>query len=136
MENKLEDFLKNKMSLDEMGMEEPNPSLVNEARNKIILRKKTATKKPGFFAMLSELFTPKLKLYYTGFASLLVIFGIIYLLKSENGKKDSYMNEYSNTKTSVNSSTVLASLTQYTLNNASVKSSTVLSCIMTCVVKN
>ncbi len=136
MESNLENFLKNKMSVDEIGIANPDLSLIENAGKKIGLRRKISEKKPSVFGVLSAFFHPKLKLYYTGFASLIIIFGIFYILKQKSKSNNFNMSGYSNTKTSVNSSTVLASLTQYTLNNTSVKSSTVLSSIMTFVVRN
>ncbi len=136
MENNLDNFLKNKMSVNEMGMEDPDISLIAEARKKVMARKRLITEKPNFVWMLTAFFNPKFKLLYTALASLLIIFGIFYILKQKNNKNNFNMSEFSSKKSSVNSSTVLASLTQYTLNNTSVNSSTVLSSIMTFVVRN
>ncbi|MBK7668333.1 MAG: hypothetical protein IPJ32_13940 [Sphingobacteriaceae bacterium] len=48
MENKLDHFLKNKLSVDDLNLETPDISLVNEAREKIKLRKKQTIEKRKF----------------------------------------------------------------------------------------
>ena len=45
MENNLENFLKNKLSVDDLNLETPDISLVNQARQNIKLRKKQVEEK-------------------------------------------------------------------------------------------
>jgi hypothetical protein len=136
MENKTDNFLKNKLAIDEMDLETPDLSLVKEAREKVMSRQKL-TEKKGFFANLRSqlefLFHP----LPAGIAAILVIGSIFYFTNTETQKTELAINpQNATTNYSISSSTVLASLTQYTNNKTATSSSTVLSSIMTFVAKN
>lgn len=137
MENNLDNFLKNKLSADNLGLETPDISLVNEAREKIKLRKKQAPEKEGIYALIFNFFHFQLKPYQAGIAALLIIAGVFYFTNTETGKNESSLvSQNATTNYSISSSTVLASLTQYTNNKTATSSSTVLTSIITFVVRN
>ena len=61
MENNTEKFLKNKLSIDELDLDAPDISLVNEAREKILSRKKIIPEKENFFSFIYEYFGFEIK---------------------------------------------------------------------------
>jgi hypothetical protein len=138
MENNSDNFLKNKLSIDEMELETPGLSLVQEAREKILARKKEAETKTslltGWRAQFGFLFNP----FPVGVTAILIIGGIFYFTNNETQKTELAIHpeNAANNYSISSSSTVLASLTQYTNNKTATASSTVLSSIMTFVVKN
>ena len=137
MENNTEDFLKNKLSIDDLNIETPAISLVNEAREKIKLRKKQTLKKESFFDWVFNFFHFQLKPYQTGIATVLIIAGVFYFINTKTGSSDSVLvSQNATTNYSISTSTVLASLTQYTNNKTATSSSTVLTSIITFVVRN
>ena len=137
MENNINHFLKNKLSVDELNLETPNISLVNEAREKIKLRKKQAPEKESFYQLFLDLFQFRLKPYQAGIASVLVIGALFYFINTKTEKGgNSLVSQNAATNYSISSSTVLASLTQYTNNKTATSSSTVLTSIITFVVRN
>jgi hypothetical protein len=111
--------------------------LVNEAREKIKLRKRPLPEREGFFDTLVNLFRFQLKTYQIGIATVLLIAGLFYFLNrgAENGNSV-FISQNAANNYSVSSSTVLASLTQYTNNKTATSSSTVLTSIITFVVRN
>ena len=137
MENNLDNFLKNKLSVDQLNFETPDISLVNEAREKIKLRQKQIPEKENFFDQLLNLFQVQLKLYRVGIASVLIIGSLFYFINTKTEKGGSALvSQNATTNYSISSSTVLASLTQYTNNKTATSSSTVLTSIITFVVRN
>lgn len=135
MENNLDHFLKNKLSVDELNIESPDISLVNDAREKIKLRKKPVPEKQNFFDFLMHFLD--LKPYQTGLAAIVLIAGFFYFInpRSENNN-ETLASQNAAGNYSISSSTVLASLTQYTNNKTATSSSTVLTSIITFVVRN
>jgi hypothetical protein len=137
MENNLNHFLKNKLSVDNLGLKTPDISLVKEAREKIKLRKKQIPGKESFYNLIFNFFHFQLKPYQAGIAALLIIAGVFYFTNTETGKNESSLvSQNATTNYSISSSTVLASLTQYTNNKTAASSSTVLTSIITFVVRN
>lgn len=134
MENNIENFLKHKLSVEDLHIEQPDISLVNEAREKIKQRKKPLPEKENFFDMVLTFFAKPLQ---AGIASVLIIAGIFYFINSQTGKNGYPLTSQNATANySISSSTVLASLTQYTNNKTATSSSTVLTSIITFVVRN
>ena len=137
MENNLDNFLKNKLSVDELNMDSPDITLVNDAREKRKLRKKQAPEKESFFDMVADLFQFQLRSYQVGIASVLIIGSLFYFINTKTEKSGSVLvSQNATTNYSISSSTVLASLTQYTNNKTATSSSTVLTSIITFVVRN
>lgn len=87
MEKETNDFLKQKMSVDELGINEPRPELVSEARKKILMRKKEMKEENSFFS-LKSLLNVRIKLYQAALASVLIAFAVFYFAKNENGDED------------------------------------------------
>ncbi len=137
MENNLENFLKNKLSVDDLNLETPNISLVNQAREKIKLRGKKIEEKESFFNLIFNFYQAWFKPYQTGIAAVLLIAGIFYFINSKTEKGEiSFVSQNASNSYSISSSTVLASLTQYTNNKTATSSSTVLTSIITFVIRN
>jgi hypothetical protein len=137
MENNLNNFLKNKLSVDELNIDSPDISLVNEAREKIKLRKQQLPERESFFNVLLHLFQFRLKPYRLGIASVLIIGSLFYFINTKTEKGGgALVSQNATTNYSISSSTVLASLTQYTNNKTATSSSTVLTSIITFVVRN
>lgn len=137
MENNTENFLKNKLSIDELGLETPDISLVNAAREKVLLRKKQPVQKDGFLTFISSYFNFEIKAYQAGLATLFIVSGIFYFTSTDNKNTNgSFVSQNATNNYSISSSTVLASLTQYTNNKTATNSSTVLTSIITFVVRN
>jgi hypothetical protein len=137
MENNTENFLKNKLSINELDLDTPDLSLVNEAREKILSRKKQNIQKVGFLTFIFSYFDFKVKAYQVGIAMLLIAGGIFYFTSLENKTNtDAFVSRNAANNYSISSSTVLASLTQYTNNKTATNSSTVLTSIITFVIRN
>ena len=137
MENNADNFLKNKLSPDELDLETPDISLVNEAREKILMRRKAIPEKENFFSFISAYFGFEIKSYQIGLATLLIACGIFYFTNNVNEKNDgTLISKNAANNYSISSSTVLASLTQYTNNKTATNSSTVLTSIITFVIRN
>ena|ERR1700751_1019303 len=97
MENEMNDFLKKKMSVDELKIDEPDPELVSAARQKILLRKKEKHKTESAFFTFSRFFTLQIKLYQAVLASIFIAVGVFYFTKDENVNKDnSRVIQYAN----------------------------------------
>lgn len=127
-------FWNQKMSVDEMDLHVPDISLVEAARAKVASRKEQHNhqKKWRFFGI----FKLDIGVYQAGFAALLVACLVLYISQHKYTQKETYSEAKIDTSASINSSTVLASLTQYTNSKPSVNSSTVLTSIITFVAKN
>lgn len=137
MENNTEKFLKNKLSIDELGLDTPDISLVNEAREKILSRKKLNPEKENFFSFVYEYFGFEIRSYQIGLATLLLACGIFYFTNNVNeNNSGTIISQNATNNYSISSSTVLASLTQYTNNKTATNSSTVLTSIITFVIRN
>ena len=137
MENNIENFLKNKLSADEMDLGTPDLQLVESAREKVMSRKKNIERKQGFLESLWSSFGTLFNPLPAGITAFLIIGGIFYFTSNETQKTELALNPQNSTGSySINSSTVLASLTQYTNNKTATASSTVLSSIVTFVAKN
>ena len=133
MEASKSEFLKKKMSIEEMDIQEPDRALVDAARAMVMRRKPVIiekTKKSYF-----DFFKFELNVYQAGFAALLITFLTLYVSRQKYANNAIY-SDNKKQQSSINSSTVLASLTQYTMNKPSVNSSTVLTSIITFVAKN
>lgn len=137
MKNNIDNFMKNKLSVDNLNLETPDISLVNEARLKIMVRKKAAAEKESFYDLIFNFFHFQLKPYQAGIAALLIAAGIFYFINNQTSKTESgLLSKNATTNYTISTSTVLASLTQYTNNKTATSSSTVLTSIITFVVRN
>lgn len=127
MENKndLEKLFRQSMSLNALNINEPDISLVNEARKKILMRKQTVKKERTIFSFFELFFFSKLKFYQVGFSVLLTCICLIYSLElNRTRKSDGEFSSFSasvlasNTPTiSVNSSTLLTSIPTLIIRN-------------------
>jgi hypothetical protein len=127
MENKndLEKLFRQSMSLNELNINEPDISLVNEARKRILLRKQLVKKERTIFSFFELVFLSKLKFYQVGFSVLLTCICLIYSLElNRTRKSDGEFSSFSasvlasNTPTiSVNSSTLLTSIPTLIIRN-------------------
>lgn len=123
--NELDKFLSNKMSVDNLGVEAPDLSKMEEARKKILLRKKTVKEEKRFFFWMTEVIQSKLKFYQLGVSILLTCICLIYSLEiNESTKKQNGIENYStsmvaskNPTISVNSSTLLTSIPTLIIRN-------------------
>ncbi len=111
-------FLEQKMSVANFLEEVPDRSLVNEAREKIILRKTLTEERNDYLSILASFLNIKIKLYHAVFASLVIGLLIFYFTKNEKIQNTESPNS------------------QYVSNIAAVRSSTVLSSIRTFAIKN
>ena len=118
MENKnLDSFLKSKMSLNELGISEPKADLVSAARKKIDLRRKKMEEPMDLLAVISGFFNLQIKLYQAGLATLIIGGYIYYFTKTENIPTKTIVTQYVTDDSSVNSSTVLASILTFIVRN-------------------
>ncbi len=137
MENNTENFLKNKLSIDDLDLETPDISLVNEARGKIMRRKKQSSENEHFFSHVFNFFPFQLKPYQAGIVAILIIAAGFYFINSGTKNNNAVLiSQNASSNYSISTSTVLASLTQYTNNKTATSSSTVLTSIITFVVRN
>lgn len=133
----MDDILKKNLSVDTLNLETPDISLVTAARDKIKLRKKEIPAKVSFFDSILHLIRFELKTYQVGIASVLIIGALFYFINSKTEKESGVLvSQGATSNYSISSSTVLASLTQYTNNKTATSSSTVLTSIITFVVRN
>lgn len=137
MENNTENFLKNKLSIDEMELETPDLSIVQQARERVMARQKITEIKPGFLEGLRARFEFLFHPFPVGVAAILIIGGIFYFTNNETQKTELAIHPQNATNNySISSSSTVLALTQYTINETATASSTVLSSIMTFVAKN
>ncbi len=115
--NKLDAFLKNKMSLNEMEIATPDAELITLARTKIALRKKRKEESKDFFMVISGIFNLQIKLYQAGLATLIIAGYIYYFTKSDNQTTQTVVTQYVTEHSSVNSSTVLATILTFIAKN-------------------
>ncbi|MES2680748.1 MAG: hypothetical protein V4635_12725 [Bacteroidota bacterium] len=120
MENNKEinEFISNKMSLDELNVKDPDLSLVAEARKKIAARKKKpANEIEDFFSLMAAFLNFKIKLYHAVIAAVITGGLILYTTREDHDNKDeSRTSEYVSNIASVRSSTVLSSIYTFGLN--------------------
>lgn len=134
MDKQTHRYLKQKLSVDELEIQSPPLSLVQNARLLVEARKSPQEiKSPKRFL---DFFNFEISIYKAGFAALFIVVAVLYVSKQKYAHNEIASSNDHNKNTSINSSTVLASLTQYTNNKASVNSSTVLTSIITFVAKN
>lgn len=115
------------------NMAEPEFELVSAAREKIAQIKPVESKSNRIF---SGFFRMEISVYQAAFAALLITVTVLYYSKQKYSPDKTLGEKTYPANSSINSSTVLAGLTQHTLNESSVKSSTVLTSIITFVTKN
>ena len=119
MENKdkLDEFLSQKMALEELNLPEPSLSLIAEARKKITARKKSTSEIEDTISLLAAFLNFKIKLYHAVIASI-IVGGIILCFTKEDttNKKEIPTSEYVSNIASVKSSTVLSSIYTFGLN--------------------
>ncbi|MDP3557478.1 MAG: hypothetical protein Q8T03_08890 [Bacteroidota bacterium] len=117
MENNkdLDEFLSNKMSLNELDLRVP--ILSEEARRKIIARKKPANEREDFFFLVAAFLNFKIKLYHAVIATIVIAGFILFLTREDKGNKnEAHSSEYVSNIASVRSSTVLSSICTFGLN--------------------
>ncbi len=124
--NQLDKFLSNKMSVDNLDVETPDLSAMEEARKKVLLRKQPVKKEEkNFLFWLTAIFQSKLKFYQLGVSVLLTCICLMYSLDiNESTKKSSGFENYTtgmvaskNATVSVNSSTLLTSIPTLIIRN-------------------
>lgn len=112
----LEKILHDKMSLEELNINDPAPSLIQEARKKIGTRKKPSVEPNDFFSLIAAFLNLKVKLYQAVLASL-IIGGIILIFNREDsGGINTHPGDSVSNIASVRSSTVLSSIYTFGLN--------------------
>ncbi len=119
-----EKFLGEMMSAEATDIESPHISLVNEARERIFVRKKSVPEEPIFLERLLTFFRLDFKFYHLGLSLLLISAGIFYVNEPNYNTNDSsafvQYNEalsINNTTISVNSSTMLTSIPTLVIRN-------------------
>ena len=113
--NELEDFLSNKMSLNELNLQVP--TLSSEARKKIAARKKPANEMEDLFSLIAAFLNFKIKFYHAVIATIIIGGLILFLTKEDKGNKnEAQSTEYVSNIASVRSSTVLSSICTFGLN--------------------
>ena len=128
MENNNKEFenrIRSNMALEAMELNEPGISLVEDARKKILLRKKPVKAEKHFLHWLFMIFQSKLKFYQVGFSVLLTTICLIYSLEINNntgsnrsiGADTNEMVAANNPTISVNSSTLLTSIPTLIIRN-------------------
>jgi hypothetical protein len=112
MENNknLDEFLKKQMSSDNLEVNEPELSLVNEARKKVLSRKKTTSSNGNLFSFLSKIFNLQIKLYQGGLAALVIALGVFYLNGKPTKSDSNFVAQYSNDKDTSRSYSVKATM--------------------------
>lgn len=118
MENKneLDNFLSDKMSVEDLNLKVPQLSA--EARKKIFARKKASRGEiEDFFSLVAAFLNFKIKLYHAVIATV-VIGGVILFFTKEDksNKSEAHVSEYVSNIASVKSSTVLSSIYTFGLN--------------------
>jgi hypothetical protein len=109
MENtkELEAFLQSKLSLDATDLKDPDLSLVNEARKKVMLRKKSVQKPWVFISALAFVFDLKIKFVQLGLATFIIAMCIFYI----NDQPGSCKNQVSSNNIATNTHSLLNSPT-------------------------
>ena len=120
----LEKFLGEMMSVEATDIQSPHPSLVWEAREKIMARKKVVKERSNFFDRLISFFRLDFKFYHVGLSLLLISAGIFYLNEPNYNSSDSSNFIHYDEALSIKNATI------------SVNSSTMLTCIPTTVIRN
>jgi hypothetical protein len=112
-----EKILRGAMSTEELEMETPDLSLVQNARRMVEARKKPTIEKQDFFSNLLAFFKLELKFYHVGVSVLLVSGALFYMNEPNYGSAnvsvlshDDGILSLKNTTISVNSSTMLTSI--------------------------
>ncbi len=93
MENENE-FLKQKMNIDELGIHAPDLSLVSEARKKVLTRKKLQNRNENLFSMLARILNFRIKLYQAGIATMLIGVGIFFITKKSDNNNETKTRQY------------------------------------------
>jgi len=106
----LDEFLKNQMSSYNLEFNEPDLSLVNEARKKVMSRKKIAPSNRNLFAFLGKFFNLQIKLYQGGLAALVIALGVFYFNGKPTKSENNFVAEYSNDKDTSRSYSVKATM--------------------------
>lgn len=133
MKENMDSLFKQHFEQDLADMQSPDFNLASAAREKVAQRKSANESSKGFF---NGFFRMEISVYQAAFAALLITVTVLYYSKQKYSPEKTLGEKTYPVNSSINSSTVLAGLTQHTLNEASVKSSTVLTSIITFVAKN
>ena len=115
--NELNNFLSDKMSVDELNLQAPDLALVFEARKKVMARKKAAGEINDFFSIIATFLNFKIKLNHAVFATIVTGSIILYVTQNKPGNKiENRSDDYVSNIASVRSSTVLSSIYTFGLN--------------------
>lgn len=133
MKENIDDLFKQHFDESLANMQDPTIDLVKIAREKIASRKSVSASGKWSFPFF---FKVEISVYQAAFAALLIAVTVLYYSKQKYSPEKALGEKTYPANSSINSSTVLAGLTQHTLNESAVKSSTVLTSIMTFVAKN
>jgi len=137
MENELENLLRAKMSLEDMGINSPDESLVLKARNKVALRKKSNSNVHVFIDNIKSVFFIQNRAYHFILTALIITGFIFYFSKpNEESLQISKNNNYTGKTGAITSSTILATLDELPQRKSSVNTSTALTSITTFVTRN
>lgn len=112
------------LSPDASDIESPHPSLVYNAREKVLARKKVVREPVFSFSSLIQFFKLEFRFYHVGLSVLFISIGLFYVNEpnySDPGSSgfSQYNNSLSikNTTISVNSSTMLTSIPTLVIRN-------------------
>lgn len=105
----LEKILIERMSVEEMKLENPSRFIIAEARKKIQSRKKENVEREDLFWVIARFLNLKIKLYHAVLVFVIIGGSILYFTdtRKENKTMGEYQLEESN-MVSINSSTVLS----------------------------
>lgn len=112
----LEKILHDKMSLEELNLNDPAPFLIQDARKKIGTRKKPSVEPHDFFSLIAAFLNLKVKLYQAVVASLIIGGIILTFNREDSGGINTRPDDSVSNIASVRSSTVLSSIYTFGLN--------------------
>lgn len=105
----LEKILRERMSVEEIELENPSRFIIAEARKKIQARKKANVEREDLFWVIARFLNLKIKLYHAVLVFVIIGSSILYFTntRKENKARGEYQLEESN-MVSINSATVLS----------------------------
>jgi hypothetical protein len=137
MQNELEDFIKSKMSVDELNIDRPSEKLVIKARKVVEARKRANINNQTLLEGIKSFFYAELKVYQVVLCGLVLMGCFLWFSKPQSESANNVVTDnYLTNKTAITSSTILASIHHNNIEKSSTSTSTALSCIKTFVTKN
>lgn len=112
----LEKILRDKLSLDELELQQPDAKLILEARKKIMARKKTVAEPNDFFSFIAAFLNFRVKLYQAVLAMLVISGGIMFYNSEGSDSGNERTDDSISNIASVRSSTVLSSIYTFGVN--------------------